>query len=178
MKLPITDAFLWELYTFFEEADKGYDLLSPPRSFSQILHPEMHHLRKEYERRKARTAFSQFLNRLVQNGYIKVKALEGAKGIMLTPKGAGRVLQAKRKLKGKEKKKRKDGRWIMIIFDIPEKRKGARDLLRGALLDLGYEMLQQSVWMCAYDVWKETEEAVREYRLILYVQIFLIEELT
>ncbi|MDP4006968.1 MAG: CRISPR-associated endonuclease Cas2 [bacterium] len=175
MKLPITDAFLWKLYNCIIEIEKTYDLISPPRSFFQILYPDTVRLRREYERQKAKTDFSKFIHYLQQKGYIRVKALEGTKGIILTPKGAERVLCVKRKLT--KKRRRKDGKWIMVIFDIPEKRKPARELLRDALIALGYQMFQQSVWICPYDVYAETEEAVREYRVIPYVKLFLIEEL-
>ena len=176
MKLPITDGFLWDLYKCIVEVNRAYDLFAPPRSMYQYVYRDRIRLRRAYERRKAKKSFSQFVGYLREKGYIKVKALEGTKGIILTPKGAARVLQVKRKLK--EKKKRKDGRWIMIAFDIPEKQKKAREYLRGALVDLGYQKFQQSVWVCPYDVYKETEEAVRSYRIIPYVKLFLIEEIS
>lgn len=176
MKLPITDKFLWDLYGCIEKIEKTYDLISPPRSVRQYLYRDMVRLRKEYERRRARRSFSQFIHYLQTQGYIKIKALEGVKGVMLTPKGSERVLKVKRKLKAR--KKRKDGKWIMIIFDIPEKIKMAREFLRDALVDLGYEQLQKSVWVCPYDVYEETEEAIRSYKIIPYVKLFLIEEIT
>jgi hypothetical protein len=174
MKLPITDVFLWKLYALIEDVKGAYDLFAPPRSFFQIAYPDQVRLQEEYKRQKAKRSFSQFIGYLQQKGYIKVKALDGTRGIMLTLKGAKKVLETQRKLK--EKKRRKDGKWIMLIFDIPEKRKKERDFLRDALMDLGYQMFQQSVWMCPYDVHAETEKAVRAYRVIPYVKIFLIEE--
>jgi len=38
-------------------------------------------------------------------------------------------------------------------------------------------MFQQSVWICPYDVYKETEEIVRKFSLDPYVRFFLIEEI-
>jgi hypothetical protein len=176
MKLPITDAFLWSLYNCIEEVERTYSLLAPPRTMYQYVYRDRIRLRREYERQKAKTHFSQFIRNLQTKGYIKVKSFEGTKGVTLTPKGAERVLQVKRKLK--EKKKRKDGKWIMIIFDIPEKKRRARELLREALVDLGYQKLQQSVWVCPYDVYEETEEAIRSYYTIPYVRMFLIKEVS
>jgi len=176
MKLPITDKFLWDLYNAIEGARKTYDLVAPKRSLYQYVYRDTIRLRKEYERRKARRSFSQFIGYLQKQGYIKTKSLEGIKGVLLTPKGAEKILYVKRKLAAKEK--RKDGKWIMIIFDIPEKQRKARDFLRDALSDMGYEKLQQSVWVCPYDVYKETEEAVRSYQIVPCVKLFLIEEIT
>jgi hypothetical protein len=176
MKVPITDKFLWDLYKCIEGASRTYDLIAPPRSLYQYVYRDTAYLRKEYARRKAKRTFSQFIYYLQMQGYIKVKAIEGVKGMMLTPKGSERVLQIKRKLK--EKKKRKDKKWIMIIFDIPEEKKRLRESLRAALVDLEYQQLQKSVWVCAYDVYEETEEAIRYHQIMAYVKIFLIEEVT
>jgi hypothetical protein len=174
--VPITDKFLWDLYNCIEEASRTYELISPSRSLYQYVYRDTIRLRKEYERQKAKRKFNQFIGYLQERGYIKIKTLEGTKGVILTPRGADRVLRVRRKLK--EKKKRRDGKWIMIIFDIPEKQKQSRELLRDALFDLGYQKLQQSVWVCPYDVYKETEEVVQSYKIISYVKIFLIEEVT
>ena len=176
MKLPITDKFLWDLYNAIEATGRAYSAVSPPRSVKQYLYRDVIRLRKEYERRKARRTFSQFIHYLQTKGYIKVKNLERTKGIMLTSKGAEKALRVKRKVTGR--KKRKDGKWIMIVFDVPEEKRVLRQILRGALIEMGYEMFQQSVWVCPYDVFDETEGVIREYRLIPYVKLFLIEEIT
>ena len=173
MKLPITDAFLWKLYLFIKKMDKAYDVLTP-HTMRQVVYPEEHRLRREYQILQARTKFSQFIKNLGEKGYIKIKALEGTRGIVLTPKGAKRALLAK--WKSKQNKKRRDGKWIMIIFDIPEKQRRTRGLLREALTNLGYQKLQQSAWVCPYDVYKETEEVIRSYRVTAYIKLFLIEE--
>ncbi len=39
-----------------------------------------------------------------------------------------------------------DGRWRIVIFDIPEKRKQARHLLRNSLKKWGFKPWQKSVW--------------------------------
>ena len=173
MRLPITDEFLWKLYNFVEDLDKAYDFFAI-RTPPEIVYPEMHRLKREYQRSQARTNFSQFIQNLQNRGYIQVKALKGTRGVILTLKGAERVLRAK--LKSTKKKRRKDNKWIMVIFDIPEKQRRTRELFRSALINLGYQKLQQSVWVCPYDVHKETEEAIRAYRSIPYVKLFIIEE--
>src|SRR3989338_9018279 len=129
MRLPVTDTFLWKLYNFIEDLDKAYDffaLRTPP----EIVYPEMYRLKREYQRSQARTNFSQFIQNLQNRGYIQVKALKGTRGVILTLKGAERVLRAK--LKSTKKKRRKDNKWIMVIFDIPEKQRRTRELFRSA----------------------------------------------
>ncbi|NOQ67825.1 hypothetical protein GQ568_00095 [Patescibacteria group bacterium] len=65
----------------------------------------------------------------------------------------------------------------MIIFDIPEEKRYLRNLLREKLLLLKYKMLQQSIWICPYDVQKETEFILREHSIDPYIKLFLIEEI-
>lgn len=44
-----------------------------------------------------------------------------------------------------------DGRWRVLIFDIPEKRRLVRDRMRLMLKDIGFILLQDSVWAYPYD---------------------------
>lgn len=75
------------------------------------------------------------------------------------------------------KKERKDGKWIMLMYDIPEKKKRERVLLKNSIEGLGYQQFQKSVWVCPYDTFKETEELINLISLSSFVKIFLIEEI-
>lgn len=48
-------------------------------------------------------------------------------------------------------KRRWNGKWHIIIFDIPEKKKAAREALREKFQDLGMVMLQKSAWVWPYE---------------------------
>ena len=48
-------------------------------------------------------------------------------------------------------KKKWDGRWRVVIFDIWEKRRNVRDQLRMELRELGFQKMQNSVWVSPYD---------------------------
>lgn len=50
-----------------------------------------------------------------------------------------------------EKPKKWDGRWRMLIFDIPEKRRSIRTNIRRTLVHIGFIKVQQSVWVYPYD---------------------------
>lgn len=56
-------------------------------------------------------------------------------------------------------KKPWDERYMIVIFDIPEKQKKTRDRLRAKLDELGFGMLQESVWISPYHF----EEDMREF---------------
>ncbi|HEX9721968.1 MAG TPA: CRISPR-associated endonuclease Cas2 [Candidatus Paceibacterota bacterium] len=174
MRIPFTDKFLWDLYNATEGIEKMYSY-GARRSLKEAVYPELWKMRKEYERKRRRKDFSQFVYYLKKKGYIRIKNLEQTEGVVLTEKGLERLTETRKLFV--ERKKRKDGRWQMIIFDIPEEKRKLRRMLREYLSFLGYEMLQQSVWVCPYDVEKETEEFLREYSIDPYVKLFLIKQI-
>ena len=47
--------------------------------------------------------------------------------------------------------KRWDRKWRILIFDIPEYRKGLRDKIRRTLGVIGFVRLQDSVWVYPHD---------------------------
>ncbi len=68
----------------------------------------------------------------------------------LTQKGrtALAVLNAKYSI---QKPSRWDGRWRVLIFDVPEYRKSVRDKIRRTLMHIGFVRLQDSVWAYPHD---------------------------
>ena len=86
---------------------------------------------KNIEKIKISRDFAKFIYYLKTKNYIKVKNLEGKKGIILTKEGIDKALKASFKME--EKEKRKDGKWTMLIFDMPSKNRKARTLMRSIL---------------------------------------------
>ena len=174
MRLPITDKFLLNVCNYAEKLDKTFDIFAY-KTIEEAYCPSLYDLRKQYKRQKEKQKFTQLIYRLKKNGYIKIKNLKQNEGVILTKKGAEKVLKVKLRMKNKQK--RSDGKWQMIIFDIPEKKRYLRSLLREKLLLLEYKMLQKSIWICPYNVSKETEFILRKYSIDSYVKLFLIEEI-
>ncbi|MEK7565874.1 MAG: PaaX family transcriptional regulator C-terminal domain-containing protein [Patescibacteria group bacterium] len=58
-----------------------------------------------------------------------------------------------------------DGRWRVVIFDIAEVNKYVRNRLRAKLKELGFGMLQESVWITPHDVAKDFREFLEEKKL-------------
>ena len=48
-----------------------------------------------------------------------------------------------------------DKKWRFVIFDIPEKKKIAREALRNKLKDMGFKKLQHSIWATPFPCEKE-----------------------
>ncbi|MBZ9571765.1 hypothetical protein KJA15_00265 [Patescibacteria group bacterium] len=174
MKLPITDKFLWDLFNAIEKISDVHALFAP-RTLKEVWFPELYKARCFYRKKADRREFFKFIRYLKKKGYIKVKSLEPNEAIILTQKGIEKVLKTTLRLK--EKRRRKDGKWIMVIFDIPEKKRNFRDLFRENLQLLGFKYLQKSIWVCPYDVLEEVQGLIVKYDLEKYVKTFLIEEL-
>jgi hypothetical protein len=85
--------------------------------------------------------------RLIKQGLV---SYEGSV-LRLTDKGSRflQLLEAKETL-GK-KPRRWDGRWRVLIFDIPEYRKNLRNKVRDIIRTVGFTQLQKSVWAYPYD---------------------------
>lgn len=49
------------------------------------------------------------------------------------------------------KPKRWDGKWRVIIFDIPDKKRSVRDQIRSLFKSADFYLLQESVWVYPYD---------------------------
>jgi phenylacetic acid degradation operon negative regulatory protein len=115
---------------------------------------------------------------LKKKGYVQSASLKEKRGILLTQKGKRKALKTKLLLESSPGlKRRKDGKYSMVIFDIPEKKRRLRDEFRNILLSLGFRQFQKSVWISPFDIQKQLEEAIRIYDLEDYVRIFLIEEI-
>jgi len=67
--------------------------------------------------------------------------------------------------------KKWDGKWRIVIFDIPNKRNAGREALRGKIKELDFYQLQKSVWAFPYPCEKEIEFITKLFHLYPYVQI-------
>ncbi len=50
-----------------------------------------------------------------------------------------------------QKARRWDGKWRVLMFDVPEYRKSMRDRIRRTVQGIGFIRLQDSVWIYPYD---------------------------
>ncbi len=173
-KLRFTEEFLWQLCKLLETASNINNMLAH-RSWQEIVSPEWRELRLNYEKRKRTKSFSQSLSYLRSRGYIKISVGKGAGSISLTPEGKRIALEGQKKMRVLSP--RKDGKMIMLMYDIPKRKQYVRQVFRSALELLGYQMLQKSVWVSSKDVLRETEQIIREYALDGCVSLFVIEKI-
>src|SRR3990167_2211250 len=63
-----------------------------------------------------------------------------------------------------------DKKWRVVIFDIPEKSRMARDALRRKLKELEFRELQKSVFVHPYECKKEIDFIIEFFNLRHYVR--------
>ncbi|MBI5003701.1 hypothetical protein HZC00_01255 [Candidatus Kaiserbacteria bacterium] len=87
-------------------------------------------------------------NRLIKKGLL-TRTKDGF--LRLTPAGtrAMRTIELQDSLL--KNSRRWDGRWRVLIFDIPEKYRRTREKLRMTILSVGFVGLQGSVWVFPHD---------------------------
>jgi DNA-binding transcriptional regulator PaaX len=70
--------------------------------------------------------------------------------------------------------KKTDGRDRLIIFDIPEKQRSARDVLRRKLREFECQQLQRSVYITPYVCEDELHEITRILKITPHVHVLKV----
>jgi len=76
---------------------------------------------------------------------------DGFVKIILTKEGQKKALKFKIDEMKIKKPAKWDGEWRIVIFDIPERFKKAREALRRKIMDLGFRKLQESVFIFPHE---------------------------
>ncbi len=71
----------------------------------------------------------------------------------------------------------KDGVWKLVIFDIPEKQKYVRVVLRAKLKALHFKKWQNSIWVSPYALDAEIEEELKELGKKFFVRLIKTKEI-
>ena len=175
MKFSITDQFL--LHLLEAGSNTAHFIFRRRKTFGDLMPGPKNPSFEMYRKFKNKQAFNKLIYYLKKNNFIRVENLKGKQAVLLTKKGKDKAIKVSFKIEDGKQTKRKDGKWIMIIFDIPQSRKRDRVLLRSALKNLGYKLFQHSVCVTPYDVSEKTERSLQFYSLDKYVRIFLVDEL-
>jgi len=100
--------------------------------------------------------------RLLEQELLENKLTETATGLILSNEGK-RVL--------KRVKPERDGVWKLVIFDIPEKQKYVRVILRAKLKALQFKKWQNSIWISPFALDEEIEEELNELAKKYFVRL-------
>ena len=112
--------------------------------------------RKEFGRYNSSKVSSTF-DRLRREGYLSINNHNNQIYISLTKEGKKKAGMFQIDSLVVKRPKKWDKKWRLVIFDIPEKRKIAREALRGKLKELGFYPFQKSAWIYPFDCEAEIE---------------------
>lgn len=117
------------------------------------------------------------LSNLKRRKFIKIsKEKDGQFKIKLTNKGQKRVLKLSIENVAIVKPSKWDGKWRIVIFDIPSEFNPAREALRRKIKELGLKQLQKSVWVFPYDCEDEILFVAEAFEVEKYVEIITAEK--
>jgi DNA-binding transcriptional regulator PaaX len=114
--------------------------------------------------------------RIKQKGLVREVRRSGKVYLELTKKGLIETLLAKANFSPSRKNKW-DGKWRMVVFDIPEEAKKYRDKLRRLLKINGFKMLQGSVFISPFALNRDAIDYLKETGLIEYIRLARVDEL-
>jgi len=142
--------------------------------------PNLVQLLKDYTRAKQYSPkqFQKSYYNLKFTGFIEIKTnRQGKSFVCLTKKG-------ERKLESLDlddlviaKPKKWDGKWRVLIFDLPVRFKKAREAFRWKIKDLGFRQLQKSVWIYPYPCGEELVFIAEFFNVTNYIEILTVEKI-
>ncbi len=127
---------------------------------------------KQYRRHN----FTHLVWRNIRTGYIEKIEKGGEVYIRLTPQGSQRIVRDFPLLSFQKRKW--DRKWRIAIFDIEEVNRKLRDNLRHKLKELGFGMLQKSVFISPHDIIQDFSEFIKYHGLEDVVYVFTASNLT
>ncbi|OGM93810.1 hypothetical protein A2524_04065 [Candidatus Wolfebacteria bacterium RIFOXYD12_FULL_48_21] len=156
--------------SYSELRSRGSDWLPPDEFKAAQERSERAYRRRQYQR-----ACSLIAN-LRRRGFIEKKE---NKILRLTEKGLLRL--QKRALGARfipisKFIKKEDDCLKVVIFDVPEPDKKKRDWLRFSLQNLGFSLLQKSVWIGKAKLPEEFFRQLHEFELLPFVHVFSIQD--
>jgi phenylacetic acid degradation operon negative regulatory protein len=113
-----------------------------------------------------KSQLAQSIKRLRENGLIDF--IDDEKLVVrLTDSGKDKALWLKMRLEDQKW----DGKWRLVIWDIPETRRIARDVLRFKLKQLGFTRWQRSVWISKKNCTKLLRDYIKSVGISDWVKV-------
>ncbi len=125
----------------------------------------------------------QYLKKIIREFHearlVSVKeSPDGTSTIVLTEKGRKRALTFNKDEMKIPRPAKWDGRWHVVIFDIPEKHKMARNSLREKLIRLGFCHWQKSAYVYPYPCHDQIDFIVEFFSVRSYVRYGVMTDIT
>lgn len=127
---------------------------------------------------QVRKRYQKLLSELRTDGLLAEHTNGSSKILTLTEKGLKklRALRERKKTMLTKPRYPKENASVfsIVTFDVPEAEKRKREWLRSALRELGFRMVQKSVWLGKVKIPKVFLDDLRRFELVDFVEIFQI----
>ena len=118
-----------------------------------------------------RTTLNRSVRSLYKSHLVKEKKnKDGTTTMILTHEGEKLALRYNLDTLKLNKKKKWDGKWYVVMYDVPEKKRALRKDLFNRLKTLGFMELQHSVFAYPHDCRKEIEFIIEAYDARKYIR--------
>ena len=155
------------------EAGAALALSGSPKTYFRILR----HVKREWQKIEEQ-AMHAAIRKLYESKLIDARDNpDGTATIVLTQDGKKKALTYKIDEMEIRKPKSWDGKWRIIIFDIPEERRKTRDALRQHLQQLGCLELQKSVFVHPFDCRDEIDYLIEFYQIRRFVRFIVADSI-
>lgn len=165
------------MLTFVEEfllkIGELIEALKQPVTMDKFYHYCYGDLSNYKDKKKKQKIYSTFYS-LKKNNYLIKKGKGNKSFYILTPKALIKILKIKNKIR---KRKKWDGKYRIVIFDIPEKFKKIRDLFRRSLYQLNFKELQESILISEDNLFDEVERLANYLGIREYIKLILADEI-
>jgi len=129
---------------------------------------------KEIDRQALRRAIKKlYESKLVQ----EKENPDGTVTLILTDKGKQKALTYNLDEMEIKKPKQWDGKWRVVLFDIPERIKKIREAMRMHFKNLGFYEFQKSVFVHPYDCQDEIDYLIEFYDIRRFVRFIVADSL-
>lgn len=110
--------------------------------------------------------------RLKKKGWVETIKHEGKVLVKLTSTGRNQLAIEKAL-----KEDKWDGKFRVVIFDIPEKNRKVRNILRWRLKSWGFKYLQKSLWVSKKDIAEPMREFIKELGIEKWVMVLVCTDI-
>ncbi len=141
-------------YLVLDVLEKSVDAAVRVEDFTNKTH--LYAYRGRSGQNLSKSALSQALGRLKKSGMIEDARVDNKLLFKLTQGGKDLIPE----LLGKEYDW--DGKWRMVVFDIPESKRIVRNLFRRNLKKWGFKPLQKSVWVSKRDCYQRLNSYIAD----------------
>lgn len=117
------------------------------------------------EKWRYRGTIKQTITRFEQRGFVVTETRGEELVVKITQAGKRWLRRYQLERMVVERQKHWDGLWRVVVFDVPEKQRRTRNIVRGWLKRLGFARLQQSVWIIPWPCRQQFEALTSEFKL-------------